>query len=517
MKTLPPQALASRPIAQGMQSGGGVVKPVDPGSPFSPGQMLRALVVESTGNRSTLEIGGSRFEVQSKAPLSLGQSLELQVLSTTPKLELQITEDSLSRFFSRSLSSGTSNQDLSSFFTLLRQVAPALSSSISGSSLAALQHFAALQQGAAGQASGDFGPKIMQQLLSQLGGRLDNLFAEGRGHEALSSIKSAVEEIALLSQGKEQLSSAALSKLAQLSPADTNLFEILTTLRQQGNSGGAIKDATMTQLWQHLQLPADISLSGTKAADVLNTLKTGLAELIFLLKGPESLSQLFSITGLPSGLSTKAETEAILFGQGGGKEGERLQQLVNKLGLNLEGMLAAGKEQEAAKTLKFALMELVQNLAEHGKLAESGKQALNALEFFQLTQLQTLRQDALVVPLPLPFLEQGYLLVEEYQEQAGRDGEGRDMPEHFSLLLKLSPLGNLRIDFLAGGGGVYIRFNGQTKEAVDFLATFKDELTHALTSTTVHGVSFTAKGEDPLSALLKGSSAVKKSFVNTQA
>jgi hypothetical protein len=211
------------------------------------------------------------------------------------------------------------------------------------------------------------------------------------------------------------------------------------------------------------------------------------------------------------------ETETILSGQGGGKEGERLLQLVNKLGLNLEGLLAAGKGQEAVKTLKFALMELVQSLADHGPLAESAKQALSTLEFFQLTQLQTLRQDALVVPLPLPFLEQGYLLVEEYQEQAGKDGGGRDMPANFSLLLKLSPLGNLRIDFLAGGEGFYIRFNGQTKEAVDFLATFKDELTHALTSTTVHGVSFTTKGEDPLSALLKRGSVGMKSFVNTQA
>ena len=515
MKTLPPQAVANRPIAQGMPSGA-VTKPVDPGSPFSPGQMLRALVVESAGNRSTLEVGGSRFEVQSKVPLSPGQSLDLQVLSTTPKLELQITGDSLSRFFSRSLSSSTSNQDLSSFFTLLRQVSPALSSSVSGSSLETLQDFASLQQVAAGQASGDFGLKMLQQLFSQLGGRLDNLFTQGRAQEMLPTIQSTLEEIALLFQGKDQLSPAALSKLAQLSSADTQLFDLLTALRQDSNSGPAIKDTAMTELWQHLQLPADFSSAAAKAPEVLNILKTGFAELIFLLKGSDSLPQFFSTTAMQSGLSAQAETEAILPGQGG-KEGEWLLQLVDKLGLNLESLLAAGKGQEAVKTLKFALMELVQNLAEHGKLAESAKQALSTLEFFQLTQLQTLRQDALVVPLPLPFLEQGYLLVEEYTEQAGRDGGGRDMPANFSLLLKLSPLGNLRIDFLAGGEGVYIRFNGQTKEAVDFLATFKDELTHALSSTTaVHGVSFTTKGEDPLSALLKRSGSAN-GFVDTKA
>ncbi len=197
--------------------------------------------------------------------------------------------------------------------------------------------------------------------------------------------------------------------------------------------------------------------------------------------------------------------------------GQLLQQLVDKLGLNLESMLAAGNREEAVKTVKFALMELVQNFAAQNKLAESGKHALNTLEFFQLTQLQAVRHDALVVPLPLPFLEQGYLLVEDYKDQSGKDGGDREMPKHFSLFLKLAPLGNLKIDFLSSGDGLYIRFNSESKEVSDFLASFKDELNNAITDTLVHGVSFAEKGEDPLTAVLKRSRVGEDSFIDTKA
>jgi hypothetical protein len=73
-------------------------------------------------------------------------------------------------------------------------------------------------------------------------------------------------------------------------------------------------------------------------------------------------------------------------------------------------LLDEGNKEEAVKTVGFTLMELVQNFAKQSKLVESGKHALNILEFFQLTQLQTVCQDALVVSLPLPFLDRAISL-----------------------------------------------------------------------------------------------------------
>jgi hypothetical protein len=540
MKTIPSLSVINRPIATGIQSGVGA-KPAATGPDlptFSPGQTLRAVVVaENAGNQFTLETGGRRFVAQSRVPLSPGQALNLRVLSTEPQIELQITEDTVSKNFSRSLASTGSSQNLSSFFTLLQQVAPSQLPNLSGSSLQTLQHFALLQQqnvpgqvvspgqqGAPGQtlAASDYGPKLLQEIFGQLGGQMENLFADGKNQAVLASVKSALQDVALLFQSKGQLSQVALSQFDQLSAANKQLFETLSSLQLGGNAGQGGKEAIFDQLLQQLQLQPASAFNSANSANTLNTLKSGFAELVFLMRSPEGLLQLLSTNSLQSGLLNQSQAAAMLASQGGAggsanQGGELLQQLVDKLGLNLEGMLAAGNREEAVKTVKFALMELVQNFAAQSKLAESGKHALNTLEFFQLTQLQAVRQDALVVPLPLPFLEQGYLLVEDYKDQSGKDGGDREMPKHFSLFLKLAPLGNLKIDFLSSGDGLYIRFNSESKEVSDFLASFKDELNNAITDTLVHGVSFAEKGEDPLTAVLKRSRVGADSFINTKA
>lgn len=494
-------------------------------------------MAENAGNQFTLETGGSRFVAQSRVPLSPGQALNLRVLSTDPQIELQITEDTVSKNFSRSLASTGSSQNLSSFFTLLQQVAPSQLPNLSGSSLQTLQQFALLQQqnvpgqvvspgqqGTVGQtlAASDYGPKLLQEIFAQLGGLMENPFADGKNQAVLASAKSALQDVALLFQGKGELSQAALSQFDQLSAANKQLFEALSSLQLGGNAGPGGKEAIFDQLLQQLQLQPESAFNSANSANTLNTLKSGFAELVFLMRSPEGLLQLLSTNSLQSGLLNQSQAAAMLASQGGAggsanQGGQLLQQLVDKLGLNLESMLAAGNREEAVKTVKFALMELVQNFAAQNKLAESGKHALNTLEFFQLTQLQAVRHDALVVPLPLPFLEQGYLLVEDYKDQSGKDGGDREMPKHFSLFLKLAPLGNLKIDFLSSGDGLYIRFNSESKEVSDFLASFKDELNNAITDTLVHGVSFAEKGEDPLTAVLKRSRVGEDSFIDTKA
>ena len=537
MKTPPVLSVINRHLATAASTATGS-KPGASGSDspaFSPGQTLRAVVVAANAtNQFTLEAGDSRFAVQSKIPLTPGQSLDLQVLSTTPAIELQLTGDSASRYFSRSLSTAGSNQDLSSFFSLLQQLPPSRLTGLSSSSFQTLQQFAlmqqhtipgqeagAAQQGTAGQAvsPGDYGSKILQQILARSGAQVEHLLAEGKVQPALASLKSALQDVALLFQEKGQLSPAALSRLDQLPPSSRQLFDILSTLQQTGN---ADKETAFNRLLQQLQPGADALANAANPAKILQALESGLAELAFLFKGPEGLLSLVAGDSLQSRLLTGSQAEAVLAAQGGtgqpiGKGGELLQQLVNRLGLNLEGLLAAGNTEEAVQTVKFALLEMVQNFAEQGRLVDSGRQALNTIEFLQLAQLQTIRQDALILPLPLPFLEQGYLLTEDYSEQSGKDDRDREMARRFSLLLKLTPLGNLRIDFLATNDGVYIRFNSESKEVSDYLATLKADLDSAITSTAVHGVSFTESGEDPLGTVLRKIRAGADAFIDTNA
>ena len=538
MKTLPPLSVINRPIAAPTQTATGAKSmTAEPGLPtFSQGQTLRAVVIaENAKGQFTLEAGGSRFVVQAKFPLSPGQSLNLQVLSTSPEIKLQVAGDTASSFLGRSLASTGNNPDLTSFFTLLQQVPLTQLQTLSGSSLQALQQFVLLQQnnipgqdgnvpqqGATGQtlSSLDYGPKLLSHIFEQLASQIDNLLLAGKDQAALASGKSALQDIALLFQGRNQLSQTASAQLDQLAPSTKQLFETITSLQQNSNIGQGGKETAFNQLFQQLQLQPDNPFSGPNLPNTLNTLKSGLAELVTLMKGPENLLQIFSTNSLQSGLLTQAQAEALLTLPSGTAvseaKGGDLQQLVNKLGLNLEGMLAAGNLEDAVKTVKFALTELVQNLSEQSKLLDSGKQALNSLEFFQLAQLQTARQDTLILPIPLPFLLQGYLVVENYEDQSDKGGGKREMPKHFSLFLKLSPLGNLKIDFLSSENGLYIRFNSESKEVSDFISGFKDELNKAISGPPVHSVSFSEKAEDPLTALVKRSRTGEDTLINTK-
>ena len=534
MKTLPMLSVLTRPLTTATQIAVGpkAVSTTGDSLTFSPGQTLRAVVVaENAANQFTLETGGSRFAVQSRVPLSPGQTLDLKVLSTDPKIELQITEDTVGRLFGRSLAATGGSQDLQSLSTLLQQVPSSQLQNLSGASLETLQQFARLQQqitpGQEGATTGqvlspsDYGPKVLDQIFAQLGAQVENLFSEGKAQAALTLVKSALQDIAQLFQGKEQLPQAALSQLDNLAPSDKQLFETLSLLQQNSNAGQGTKEAAFSQLLQQLQWSPENPPNGASLTNSLNSLQSGLVNLVIFMKGPEGLLQLFSADTLQSGLLTQAQLEDSLALHSGAvgpeaKGGEQLQQLVAKLGLNLESMLAAGNKEEAVKTVKFGLMELVQNFAEQSKLVESGKQALNTVEFFQLAQLQAAQRDALILPLPLPFLQQGYLVVENYQDQSGKGGGTREMPEHFSLFLKLTPLGNLKIDFLSTGQGVYIRFHSESKEVSAFLTQFQDELNTAITGTLVHGISFTEHAEDPLAALAKSSRTGGSALIDTK-
>lgn len=532
MKTIPPLSVIPRPASTGVQTGPGphpgAAGPELPA--FSPGQTLRATVVaENAANQFLLASGDSRFLVQSRVPLSPGQSLQLQVVSTGPQIELQITKDAAGQFFSRSLGATGGKTDLSSFLTLLRQADPSQLPQLRGSSQQALQDFALLQRqfAAAPQAAGgptpppgEYGPKLLQGMFAQLGVQVDQLVAAGKEQAVPAAIQTALTDFALLFQGRGQLSPAGASQLEQLPPQARQLFDLISLLQQGDKAGG--KEAVLDQLLGNLQLQPGTPGSGANPANGLNILQADLAQLVFFLKSPESLLQLFSTGSLRSGLLNQAQAEAALSPQAGsagaGKAGgETLQQLVARLGLNLEGLLASGNLKDAVKTVKFAVMELVQNAGDGSKLAESGSQALKTLEFLQLTQLQAARQDVLVVPLPLPFLEQGFLVVEDYGDRPGKEGGEREMPEHFSLYLKLQPLGNLRIDFAYGGDGLYIRFHSDSKEISEFLATFQGELKSAFTDTLVQGVSFTENGEDPLAAVLKKTLAGEESLFKAKA
>lgn len=532
MKTLSPLSVINAPPGQFSQAGQGTINPkaeVSGLTQFTQGQLLRAVVLSAgPNNQFTLDAGGDRILVQTKAPLTTGQTLDLQVVSSGAKPELQIVQNPEAQYFGRSLASSAGRLDFTSFFNLLNQTGQQQLANLSETGLKNLQQFSQLQGQVVSTANPqnqavnhqDFGQKLLSEVFSRLAEQFGNTPATNTPQSSLSAFKSALQDIAFLFQNTTQVSAATQTQINNLAPARQQLVDILSVL-QLSSKTGPPSDELVNTLFQNLQLQTGSYANTSNLINSFNSLQSGLTDLIFLLKGPDAILQFFSEQGFSSGLLTKSQVEAILSSATNpvasqNNAGEQLQKLIQSLGLSFEGKLAAGNVDGAINTVKSSIMELLQNLMGSTKLSESGTQTLKTIEFYQLMQLQMERQDTLILPLPLPFLDQGYLAIEDYKKQlAGEDGKGEALT-HFSLYLKLAPLGNLKIDFLYSGEGVYLRFNSDSKQISEFLTEHKKELSQSVTSTVIQSVSFSENSEDPLAAILQKSGS-KTSIFDTKA
>ncbi len=193
-----------------------------------------------------------------------------------------------------------------------------------------------------------------------------------------------------------------------------------------------------------------------------------------------------------------------------------LKKLVDNLGLNLEHLLAKGEKEAAVHTLKAALLEMAHSFGSAEQLAKATQKILTTLELFQLTQIQTGSEAQMIYPLPLPFVEQGYLTMARHEGGQGKD-PAELLESRFSLHLTMSDLGNLRIDFLQNLEGLFIRFHTDSQEKADFIAGFGEQLKAGITAAPLIGLSFSADAVDPISELIRHLVPQGSSMLDTKA
>ncbi len=182
--------------------------------------------------------------------------------------------------------------------------------------------------------------------------------------------------------------------------------------------------------------------------------------------------------------------------------GAILKKLIDSLGLNLEHLLANGDKDAAVKTLKSALLEMAHSFSSSLHLAEATQKVLSTLELFQFAQLQTGSNSHIILPLPLPFVLQGYLIIEQ-QDEGGESSITSAGENRFSLHLTMSDLGNLRINFLSNPEGLFIRFHADTGEKADFIAAYGEDLKTAISNIPFISLAFTGDASDPINDLIK--------------
>jgi hypothetical protein len=200
-----------------------------------------------------------------------------------------------------------------------------------------------------------------------------------------------------------------------------------------------------------------------------------------------------------------------------GKEGgEVLRQMIDTLGLQMEAKLGKGLKDEGTSSLKSALLEVIHLFKESEKTEGTAKTLLATIESFQLSQLRLDQDKTLIIPLPFPFLDQGYLLIDQKQEQETEDHK-RKKQLHFSLHLALSGLGNIQIEFIQTDEGLWMRFNCDSQEKADFVGQFSDDLRQQLTDTPIQGLSFSGTANAPNTDLVRMLVPAGKSFLDTKA
>jgi hypothetical protein len=201
----------------------------------------------------------------------------------------------------------------------------------------------------------------------------------------------------------------------------------------------------------------------------------------------------------------------------GSKDGGAvLKQLVENLGMNFEMLLARGDKSAAIQTIKGALLELAATFSSAERIADSTAKILTTLELFQFAQLHTSSENQIIFPIPLPFVDQGYLV---FERNTGEDetADGEQTEQSFSLHLTMTELGNLQIDFLQSKDKLLINFKAESQEKVDFIKQFAEELTSSIGDIENIGIHFSSDAPNPIHDLIKEMLPPGSSMLDTKA
>ncbi|NOQ42608.1 MAG: hypothetical protein GQ563_08935 [Desulfuromusa sp.] len=254
------------------------------------------------------------------------------------------------------------------------------------------------------------------------------------------------------------------------------------------------------------------STSGTKGGDVLLQLSADIKQLLVQVQqeqkqgiAPELLGRLEGLMGRLQQLPQVAGKTPMLlpgfeaiFSQLGqlvtqppsSPQGGELGLLSQLFGFHLETELLQGKKKAALASLKLSLLNLQK------EFGEEVKEPLRRIELFQLCKAKLGEEQVQFLPLPFNELEEGYLLAER-QSQADEDNVEGEPPLQMSLSLRLSALGNVRIDMLYEKEGLHLRLAGENQGKMRYLQSCTDELQDSLQAIELQSVSFGADAQLP--------------------
>lgn len=441
---------------------------------LEPGKILTATVGESRGqNMFILETTDLQLTVESKLPLVKGEQVQLQVLRTTPSLELMKLEP------------GTATPKNLQPLALMGEVInvkPLLQS---------LQNsFFAPQMTEPSQQTTQ---PVFQKMET---GAIEQLVRQGNYTIKPTVVESLGENKSLIRIGSETFT---LNGQISAKPGESQTLQLQSlqptpTFFPVGNDGVVNKSQTLLLSPESQTLPALVRALQLPLLTGLDLLAPGQQKILHNLQSLQ-----------PAQLQ---EPNA----------GELLKTNMEQLGLRSEALVAHGKEQEAATQLKSVLAEIGKLFQGQGqeKINSATSHLLATIENSQFVQTSLQQENNLLFPLPFSFLEKGYLLVDqEGEQQNGREETTKGFA--CTLHLALEGLGDVRVRCVQSEESMRIDFFLDTQEKADFVSTFQGELTENISSAPLLSLSFSSGAEPPGSALLQMILPAQQSMLDTSA
>lgn len=475
--------------------------------PFTQGQLLLATVIAKGETQlATLNINGHHITAESSIPLRIGQQLDLQVMSLTPRMELQVASpEPANRWMGNALPL------LGKEPFLLPQLAAladdtGLMAQLRPEAQATLLLFAGRQH--AGSSPPPFPvPAIINQLA--------DLLVQKTLPTSEANIPIPQQDIAALLQSGGRTASldpqtaAELSRLAEL--FSRGLAD--QQFSAPGQSTVLSKLATATPKDPGVILEFLTTLAGLAVTDSALP-----AQLLSLHQAYGSLPAQHPLRQLLAFLIQTTSTHTLPFLAQ--NAGEHLSERLSRLGLNMERLLAGDKPDAATHTLKFALLELAQRAeAATGKSGAAPGQLVQLLELYQLVQHRLANESLVFLPLPFLFLQQGYALVEN--DRSDNEAETADKRSSRTktvvLHLRLEGLGNLQIDIRRQEDALTLRFLAEDVGKAQFIAGFRQELEQWLTSGKLESVQFLIGAREPIKSLLEKITSGGTGMIDTKA
>ncbi|MDO3378019.1 hypothetical protein [Geoalkalibacter halelectricus] len=474
-------------------------------------QMVRATVQEGGQEKALLQFGERKLWVESRVPLRAGERLSLQVIETHPTLKLRILDTGLLERLGRSLHLLGSRLDVSALAAgLLRNAAP---QGAGPSAEPLVLNLQSLVAGLKGEGDKPLSAAQLQALSGRLGLALERQLLAGQAPQASASLKNALLLARVQLDGRE----AAFSR--HLQPLLEAVVQLPQSLGAPGNAGlppglgeGARQVVEALLGLARLQSGPE---SGAAVERLAHLLGQGLERHLGAFSAPdaEALSRLRQVLAELAPLSFNPAAEAAVIVRLDGVQRDLLASLLRLIqreprrhqGAEGEGLmrrLAAGLEKELLAGLRQGL--------------ERNAEALQHLEFWQMCRARMAEIGADFLPLPLGFLDQGYLLARRHDAAREQQDAADQQAWSLSLYLELEGLGRLQIDCLYQEKGLFVRFACRDGQIAAFLAEGREDLTQALGAELLRSATFSGDAETPEKALIRSLIPTETRIVNAR-